>query len=79
VGAFKVERPYCSQPSGGVNPVARSIWPGAQALADLFRDAMRTVVRVQSAKRLAALGAAAPDMPDIPRRQPQPDAPSSVA
>jgi len=42
--------------------------------ADLFREAMRTFVRVQSAKRLAALGAAAPDMPDIPRRQPQPDA-----
>lgn len=36
---------------------------------DLFREAIKTFVRVQSAKRLAALGASAPDMPDIPRRQ----------
>ena len=37
--------------------------------ADLVREAMRVFVRVQSAKRLAALGAAAPDMKDIPRRR----------
>ncbi|MDP3519223.1 MAG: type II toxin-antitoxin system VapB family antitoxin [Hydrogenophaga sp.] len=36
--------------------------------ADLFREAIKTFVRVQAAKRLAALGAAAPDMPDVPRR-----------
>ena len=36
--------------------------------ADLFREAMRTYVRVQAAKRLASLGGAAPDMQDIPRR-----------
>jgi len=35
--------------------------------ADLFREAMLTYVRVQAAKRLASLGAAAPDMRDIPR------------
>ncbi|MDF1637842.1 type II toxin-antitoxin system VapB family antitoxin [Alcanivorax jadensis] len=35
--------------------------------ADLFREAMRTYVRVQAAKRLASLGGAAPDMRDIPR------------
>ncbi|MEK8051972.1 type II toxin-antitoxin system VapB family antitoxin [Ideonella sp. DXS22W] len=35
--------------------------------ADLFRDAMRTFVRVQAAKRLAALGGSAPAMADIPR------------
>lgn len=35
--------------------------------ADLFREAIKTYVRVQSARRLAALGAAQPDMPDIPR------------
>lgn len=37
--------------------------------ADLFREAIKTFVRVQSAKRLAALGGAAPDMQDIPRRR----------
>lgn len=36
--------------------------------ADLFREAMRTYVRVQAAKRLASLGGAAPDMQDIPWR-----------
>ncbi|HOB45051.1 MAG TPA: type II toxin-antitoxin system VapB family antitoxin [Zoogloea sp.] len=35
--------------------------------ADLFREAIKTFVRVQAAKRLAALGASAPDMPEIPR------------
>ena len=36
--------------------------------ADLFREAIRTFVRVQAAKRLAALGGTAPEMKDIPRR-----------
>lgn len=36
--------------------------------ADLFREAIKTFVRVQAARRLAALGGAAPAMPDIPRR-----------
>ena len=36
--------------------------------ADLFREAMLTFVRVRTAKRLAALGASMPDMPDVPRR-----------
>lgn len=36
--------------------------------ADLFREAVKTFVRVQAAKRLAAPGGAAPDMPEIPRR-----------
>ena len=39
--------------------------------ADLFREAIKTFVRVQAAKRLAALGAAMPDMQPIPRRQVQ--------
>jgi Arc/MetJ family transcription regulator len=38
--------------------------------SDLVREAMKVFVRVQSAKRLAALGAAAPDMKNIPRRRP---------
>lgn len=37
--------------------------------ADLIREAIKTYVRVQAAKRLASLGATAPDMPEIPRRQ----------
>lgn len=36
--------------------------------ADIFREAFKTFVRVQAAKRLAALGGKAPDMKDIPRR-----------
>ena len=36
--------------------------------ADIFLEAMKTFVRVQAAKRLAALGGARPDMQDIPRR-----------
>lgn len=37
--------------------------------ADLFREAIKTFVRVQAAKRLAALGAAKPEMKEIPRRR----------
>ena len=37
---------------------------------DLFREAMKTFVRVQAGKRLAALGGKAPSMKDIPRRRP---------
>ncbi|PZX21987.1 putative antitoxin of a toxin/antitoxin system [Cupriavidus taiwanensis] len=40
--------------------------------ADLFREAIKTFVRVQAAKRLAALGGAAPGMQDVPRRSPEP-------
>lgn len=36
---------------------------------DLFREAIKTFVRVQSAKRLAALGGTMPDMADVPRRR----------
>lgn len=38
--------------------------------SDLFREAIRTFVRVQAGKRLAALGGKAPSMKDIPRRRP---------
>lgn len=41
--------------------------PGIER-ADLSREAIKTYVRVQSAKRWAALGGTAPDMPDISRR-----------
>ena len=36
--------------------------------ADLFREAIKTFVRVQAGKRLAALGGLAPEMADVPRR-----------
>lgn len=37
---------------------------------DLFREAIKMFVRVQAAKRLAALGSKARAMKDIPRRRP---------
>jgi hypothetical protein len=40
--------------------------------ADIFREAMKTFVRVQAAKRLAALGGSVPQMPDVPRRSAEP-------
>lgn len=39
--------------------------------ADLFREAVTTFIRVQSAKRLAALGGKAPAMKPVPRRRPR--------
>lgn len=39
--------------------------------ADIVREAMRTFVRVQAGKRLAALGGAAPAMKDVARRRPE--------
>jgi hypothetical protein len=40
--------------------------------ADLFREAIKTFVRVRAAKRLAALGGATPEMAEVPRRRPEP-------
>ncbi|WP_295856939.1 type II toxin-antitoxin system VapB family antitoxin [uncultured Xylophilus sp.] len=37
--------------------------------ADLFREAVKTFVRVQAGRRLAALGGTAPDLADVPRRR----------
>ncbi len=42
--------------------------------ADLFREAIKTFVRVQAAKRLTALGGTAPEMKDVPRRRAAPSA-----
>lgn len=36
--------------------------------ADLFREAIKTFIRVNAAKRLANLGGMMPAMADIPRR-----------
>jgi len=43
--------------------------------ADIFREAIKTFVRVQAAKRLAALGGSMPEMKDVPRRREEPAAP----
>ena len=37
--------------------------------ADIFREAIKTFVRVQAAKRLAALGGTMPGIQDVPRRR----------
>jgi len=42
--------------------------------SDLFREAINTFIRVQAAKRLAALGGSSPEMDNIPRRQDEPTA-----
>lgn len=42
--------------------------PGLEK-SDLFRVAIQTYIRVQAAKRLAALGGRAPTMQDVPRRR----------
>jgi Arc/MetJ family transcription regulator len=40
--------------------------------SDIFREAIKTFVRVQAAKRLIALGGTEPDIQDIPRRRAAP-------
>jgi len=37
--------------------------------SELFREAISTFVRVQAAKRLAALGGSMPGIQDVPRRR----------
>ena len=39
--------------------------------AEIFREAIKTFVRVQTAKRLAALGGTMPEIHEIPRRRPK--------
>lgn len=40
--------------------------------ADLFREAIKFVMRVQAARRLASLGGATPDTANTPRRSSEP-------
>ena len=40
--------------------------------SDIFREAVKTFVRVQAAKRLAALGGTMPEIQDVPRRHEEP-------
>ncbi|ECN5336883.1 type II toxin-antitoxin system VapB family antitoxin [Salmonella enterica subsp. enterica serovar Give] len=41
---------------------------------DIFREAVKTFVRVQAAKRLASLGGSSPEMQSVPRRREEPSA-----
>lgn len=41
--------------------------PGVDSTSDLVREALQTFIRVQAARRLAALGGKVPGMRDIPR------------
>lgn len=41
--------------------------------AEIFREAIKTFVRIQAAKRLAALGGSLPEMADIPQEHGQTD------
>ncbi len=42
--------------------------------SDIFREAIKTFVRVQAAKRLAALGGTMPEIQNVPRRREEPAA-----
>jgi len=37
--------------------------------AELFSEALKVFVRIQAAKKLAAMGGAAPEIKDVPRRR----------
>ena len=43
--------------------------------SDLFREAIKTFVRVQVAKRLAALGGSMPEIKEVARRREEPASP----
>ena len=57
---------------GDLSQKALEVADPAMDKADLFREAIKTIVRVQDAGRLSALGSALPAMPDVPRRQGDP-------
>ena len=40
--------------------------------SDIFREAIKTFVRVQAAKRLTALGGSMPEIKDVARRREEP-------
>ncbi|MDR3352195.1 MAG: type II toxin-antitoxin system VapB family antitoxin [Zoogloeaceae bacterium] len=42
--------------------------PG-MSTSDIFREAIKTFIRVQAAKRLAALGGTMPEIQDVPRHR----------
>lgn len=52
-----------------LNEKALEVADPALDKADLFREALKTFVRVQTAKRLAVLGSSQSEMQPIPRRK----------
>lgn len=56
---------------------ARAVAAPGIAVPELVRLALETFTRVEAGKRLAALGGAAPNMPDVPRRGSATDAEGS--
>ncbi|NIG13001.1 type II toxin-antitoxin system VapB family antitoxin [Pantoea sp. Al-1710] len=38
---------------------------------EIFQEAMKTFVRVEAGKRMAALGGTMPNLKDVPRRRPE--------
>jgi hypothetical protein len=56
---------------GGAGRESLESSPGTDK-ADLFREAIKTFVRVQAGKRLAALGGTVPRTRDIPGRREEP-------
>jgi metal-responsive CopG/Arc/MetJ family transcriptional regulator len=42
--------------------------PGTER-TDIIREAVKTYIRVQAGKRLAALGGSMPELEDVPRRR----------
>ncbi|NYT72976.1 type II toxin-antitoxin system VapB family antitoxin [Halomonas sp. QX-2] len=46
--------------------------PGLNKPSDIFREALKTYVRVQAARRLADLGGTVPEISDIIRRRGNP-------
>ncbi|MFN3304358.1 MAG: type II toxin-antitoxin system VapB family antitoxin [Roseateles sp.] len=52
----------------GLYPQALELAAPGMDKADLFNEAIKTLVRVQTARRPAALGGQAPEMADLPRR-----------
>ena len=40
--------------------------------SDIFREAVKTFIRVRAGKRLAALGGTMPEIRDVPRRREEP-------
>jgi hypothetical protein len=57
---------------GDLYEKALEVSDAAMDKADLFREAIRTFLRVRDAKRLAALGGAVLDMLPRPRQRAQP-------
>lgn len=48
-----------------------SFYTGITEKTALVREALRTVIQLEAARRLARLGGSQPDLEDVPRRRPE--------